>query len=82
MAQSSLYQQSPHPSGGTRFFNMKEDWYYQTREGLTVGPFQTRESAEGSLHEYLAVVNGVEAEDMPLSPLRKFFEPPGLMRAR
>ncbi len=36
-----------------RVFHNKNGWYFATREGLDLGPYPTRESAENEVEFYL-----------------------------
>jgi len=41
----------PHRS--SRIFHMKNLWYYDTREGVDIGPFHSHDEALASLQEFL-----------------------------
>ena len=36
-----------------RFYSMSSEWFFATREGSSVGPFATLESANMGLNDYL-----------------------------
>jgi hypothetical protein len=38
-----------------RFHRSDGEWYFLTREGINVGPFESKERAEGELANYLGV---------------------------
>lgn len=44
------------PARGERFFRLNNDWFFATREGSTVGPYSTRDSATLGLSDYLEFI--------------------------
>lgn len=47
-----------------RFFSGNGQWYFETREGVNHGPFDTREEAEQQLEKFLQELHaGDDAED-------------------
>ena len=40
-----------------RFFKVEADYFFSTREGIDVGPFPSRSSAERGLDLYIQVMN-------------------------
>lgn len=43
----------PVPSRCERFYSLRSEWFFATREGASVGPFETLESANMGLDDYL-----------------------------
>ncbi|MBT8139207.1 MAG: hypothetical protein KJP25_05545 [Gammaproteobacteria bacterium] len=43
----------PVPSRCERFYSLRSEWFFATREGASVGPFDTLESANSGLSDYL-----------------------------
>ncbi len=41
------------PPRSTRIFNMDNDWYFSTREGADIGPFDSRDEADQGLENFL-----------------------------
>ena len=41
------------PQRRERFFTMSDAWYFNTREGAPMGPFDNRGEAEQGLHDFL-----------------------------
>ena len=41
------------PGRCERFYSMSSEWFFATREGASVGPFATLESANMGLNDYL-----------------------------
>ncbi len=41
------------PSRCERYFSMENEWFFSTREGSSVGPFTSLESANIGLNDYL-----------------------------
>lgn len=44
------------PPRSSRIFNMESHWYFSTREGTDVGPFDSREEANGGLQDFLQFI--------------------------
>ncbi|MGB5324136.1 MAG: DUF6316 family protein [Pseudomonadales bacterium] len=43
----------PIPSRCERFYSLRSEWFFATREGASVGPYETMESASMGLDDYL-----------------------------
>lgn len=41
------------PSRVARLFEENNYWYYSTREGVTIGPFDTRQEAESGVRHFV-----------------------------
>lgn len=41
------------PARGGRFFEQSPSWYFHTREGASIGPFENRTEAEQGLQDFL-----------------------------
>jgi hypothetical protein len=41
------------PNRANRFFNVSGEWYFSTREGAPMGPFDDRREAEQGLFDFL-----------------------------
>ncbi|MDX9873693.1 MAG: DUF6316 family protein [Spongiibacteraceae bacterium] len=41
------------PGRKPRFFRVGEEWYFHTREGAPMGPFNDLDEAEQGLHDFL-----------------------------
>ena len=48
------------PSRQERFFQQENYWYYTTREGVDIGPFDSREDAVYGAGEFVEFICGVE----------------------
>jgi hypothetical protein len=44
------------PSRQNRFFQQYEYWYYRTREGIDIGPFDTLSDAQNGVREFIDYV--------------------------
>lgn len=44
------------PPRSTRIFNMESHWYFSTREGTDVGPFDSRDEANGGLQDFIQFI--------------------------
>lgn len=40
-----------------RFFSLDNLWYFTTREGVVMGPYDTEQEAKVELHSYIDFVN-------------------------
>lgn len=43
-----------------RFFQTDDYWYYHTREGIDIGPFDSMEDATTGAHEFVDFICGAE----------------------
>lgn len=48
------------PPRNDRFFQTDEYWYYQTREGVDIGPFDSLDDAAHGADEFVDFICGVE----------------------
>ena len=48
------------PSRHERFFQSDEYWYYTTREGVDIGPFDSFTDAERGANEFIRFIGSVE----------------------
>ena len=46
-------EQGPTPPRSTRVFSLKESWYFSTREGANIGPFETRDQADLGVQNFI-----------------------------
>jgi len=44
------------PPRSARIFNMENCWYFSTREGSDVGPFDSRDEANSGLEDFLQFI--------------------------
>lgn len=40
-----------------RYFKLSDYWYFTTREGATLGPYDSKEQAEQAVKDYIEFVN-------------------------
>ncbi len=45
-----------HPIRNARFFQMENYWYYTTREGVNIGPFDSCHDAEIGVQEFIEFI--------------------------
>lgn len=50
------------PIRSDRFFNQENYWYYRTREGLDIGPYDSHEIAKQGLSDFLAYLQQARAD--------------------
>ena len=43
----------PIPARSDRFYSLENEWFFATREGAPMGPFENRENAEVGLIDFL-----------------------------
>lgn len=48
------------PARHERYFQNEDYWYYTTREGVDIGPFDTAEDAAHGADEFVEFICGVE----------------------
>lgn len=48
------------PSRTERFFAVKSGWYFATREGTPIGPFDDKHEAEGGLDDFIEFMSLAE----------------------
>lgn len=48
------------PSRHDRFFQVEDYWYYSTREGVDIGPFDNVEEASVGASEFIDFISGVD----------------------
>ena len=53
-----------------RFYKPHHFWFFQTREGVSAGPFDSREAAESGSLEYIKFVQSATAEAMSMLSAR------------
>lgn len=53
-------EQGNVPDRTGRFFTSREYWYYTTREGVDIGPFDNLEDAIHGASEFIEFICGVE----------------------
>ncbi len=46
-------EEGPAPQRSNRFFTQGGEWYFHTREGAAIGPFDTVGQATQGLHDFL-----------------------------
>ena len=52
------------PSRNDRFFQVKDYWYYSTREGVDIGPFDNLEEASVGAAEFIDFICDAEPSFM------------------
>jgi hypothetical protein len=52
------------PSRHNRFFVVSGDWYFKTREGAPMGPFDDRGEAEQGLYDFLEFMTLAEPKTL------------------
>lgn len=58
------------PDRSQRLFQLQEYWYYTTREGIDIGPFDTRQEAEKGISNFIDFV--LHAEPQVVDSLNKY----------
>lgn len=53
-------EQGNVPARTDRFFTSNDYWYYTTREGVDIGPFDSLEDAENGAYEFIEFISGAE----------------------
>lgn len=50
------------PARSGRFFRLADNWFFVTREGPTIGPFDDLEQAQAGVRDYLEFVKAASPE--------------------
>ena len=50
----------PAPMRTDRFFAVNNGWYFATREGASIGPFQDKSDAQHGLHDFMDFIQLAE----------------------
>ena len=48
------------PTRKSRFFQEKGYWYYNTREGVAIGPFDTADEAQTGVNDFIDFITNAE----------------------
>lgn len=54
----------------TRFFQIESYWYYNTREGVAIGPFDTQSEAETGVSDFIDFI--IHADSSVSETLSKY----------
>lgn len=54
------------PNRGSRCFKLDNSWYFTTREGFSMGPYDSYELAEQGTRDYVAFVSKAEPHMLKL----------------
>lgn len=54
------------PHRGNRFFKLGDSWYFTTREGFSMGPYDSHELADKGTEDYLAFVSKADPKMLKL----------------
>ena len=53
-------EQTDFPSRSARFFQTENYWYYNTREGVAIGPFDSLSEAETGVSDFIDFIMHAE----------------------
>lgn len=56
MTDNRTGEQGSIPERQDRIFQKADYWYYKTREGVDIGPFDTRTDAESGANEFISFI--------------------------
>lgn len=54
----------PNSIRSDRFFNLNNYWFFATREGASVGPYDSKEQAIQGVADYIEFVSGADPTSM------------------
>ncbi len=54
---SELTSGAEIPSRANRFYKLSDNWYFTTREGLSMGPYDSQEEAKTGTSDYITFVS-------------------------
>jgi len=49
-------EQGPTPPRSARVFSLQESWYFSTREGANIGPFETKDQAVLGVGDFIEFI--------------------------
>ena len=52
------------PVRSQRFFNLHNFWFFATREGAAVGPYDTKPQAQAGVGDYIEFVSGADPSSL------------------
>ncbi|MBQ0719820.1 MAG: hypothetical protein KBT88_15100 [Gammaproteobacteria bacterium] len=55
--EGDLERSSASPLRSDRYFKLSDYWYFITREGATLGPYDSRDQAQDAVADYIQFVN-------------------------
>ena len=68
------------PPRSTRFFYLQHHWFAETREGVTLGPFEHTEEGQVALNAYIDFIT--RADEQTKASYLKFVETGGVASQR
>lgn len=54
------------PNRGNRFFKLGDNWYFNTREGFSMGPYESRDLASKGTEDFLAFIGMADSNILKL----------------
>lgn len=57
-----LGEQGPKPVRNSRFSKIENYWYYSTREGIDIGPFDSLQEAQAGVSSFIDFILHAEPE--------------------
>ena len=62
MAMNRLGETGMCPQRTERFFKKDSYWYYSTREGVDIGPFDSQRAAEAGVNDFINFIRDAEPD--------------------
>jgi len=70
MTENRLGEEGETPSRTQRYYQQDNYWYYTTREGVNIGPFDSLADAESGVRDFIDYV--ASAEDSEIEALARY----------
>ncbi len=69
-AMNRIGEKEELPDRKSRLFLIDDYWYYSTREGIDIGPFDTKHEAESGISDFIDFI--IHAEPQVIDSLNKY----------
>lgn len=69
-AMNRIGESNNTPTRTSRYFKVDDYWYYSTREGIDIGPFDTAQEAESGISDFIDFI--IHAEPQVVDSLNKY----------
>lgn len=64
MTKNRIGEEGAPPSRTQRYYQKDNYWYYTTREGVSIGPFDTLADAETGVRDFIDYIDNAEASEI------------------
>lgn len=64
MTKNRIGENGAVPARTQRYFQQDSYWYYTTREGINIGPFDTLDDAERGVRDFIDFIDNAGTEEI------------------